>query len=987
MKKIVSLIALVLVGLASVAQTLNVRVGSVTYQFPAAQSGNMTFTGGTTLTIMDKAFTLSEVDEMYIDDSEVVDNSVAVVYDGTSAAVKIAGNVAYYIDAAVSGAFVSIEQSILLDENVGEVTYSLSGSSTDGQFMMDGEYKATVELNSLSLTNATGCPAVHIKNGKRIDLVVNGTNTLSDAAGGSHKATLHVKGHTEMKGAGTLNITGLTSHAFKGNEYVLLKNSFTGSLVVTSAAGDGIHVDQYFEQRSGTVSISGTGDDAIQVDFEVDDAGNVETDEENTGKAIISGGTLTISTSNDAAKGIKAEGDVEISGGVVSVTQTGGIVVEEDDISYPAAIKSSGNITVSGGSVTVKSTAAGGRGLNADGAITINEENASTTVDITANGTGGTAETSSSSTPTTTASYRVYVSLPTGGWSGMGGPGGGSTNNAWKNVYLYNSSGTQVAQLTSTVTKTYNNQSLTFYYYDFGSATTGTYYFKSDNYTSSSRGSSTTYAIQSATFSAPTSGSDIYYSISNSYSTSGSTRTYQLSNVTSTYGGTTDASEDNGTAYNAAGIKADGNVTISAGTVKVGNSGTMSKGIKSKATVSITGGTVTLTPTGGMQVINSDASYSAGIKTVDYVQSGGSVTITCSSGAAIRGISATNVTTDGGTLSITSSSGGQSGSSDNYTAKGIKADTKIALNAGTITIRMTGSGGKGIKCSGTYTQGLADGTGPTLTVSTTGSSFGSSSSSGGGMWGGMESSGGSSAKAIKVLGTVYVYGGQTEVSTATDGAEGLESKTEVHILGGKHYFYCYDDCINGSNTYGSGKLFFEGGVTVCWSYGNDAIDSNAGQKGAITIGDGAVFGYTTRGAPEEGFDCDNNSYIAVTGNGYGISAGANQGGGMGGSSSSSLSGAVQGYYLYTGTISYASGRYYTVADASGNNLITYSFPGLSGTLSSSLSFFTAKGMTSGKAFTVKYSTSAPTDATTSWHGLYLGSSHAGTTQVISATAQ
>ena len=92
---------------------------------------------------------------------------------------------------------------------------------------------------------------------------------------------------------------------------------------------------------------------------------------------------------------------------------------------------------------------------------------------------------------------------------------------------------------------------------------------------------------------------------------------------------------------------------------------------------------------------------------------------------------------------------------------------------------------------------------------------------------------------------------------------------------------------------------------------------------------------------------------------------------------------MQGYCLSTSSISYTSGRYYTLADASGNNLITYSFEA---NVSSSLALFTAKGMTKGSTYTVKYATSAPTDATTSWHGLYLGSTAQGTSQVTSFTA-
>ncbi|MBR3067701.1 MAG: carbohydrate-binding domain-containing protein, partial [Prevotella sp.] len=384
---------------------------------------------------------------------------------------------------------------------------------------------------------------------------------------------------------------------------------------------------------------------------------------------------------------------------------------------------------------------------------------------------------------------------------------------------------------------------------------------------------------------------------------------------------------------------------------------------------------------GAMQVINSDASYSSGIKCDDFTQNGGLLTITAT-GTASRGISADNIVTNGGTLSITGSGAGQQGSSDTYTSKGLKADETIQLNAGTITIAMSGTGGKGIKSAGTYMQGKTDGTGPTLTVSTTGSSLGSSGGGGGG-WG-QQSSGGSSAKAIKVQGTATIYGGTTEVSTKTDGAEGLESKTSVDIQGGQHYFACYDDCINSS-----GAIYFNGGVTVCYSNGNDAVDSNYGRTGAITIGNGVIFAYTTKGSPEEGLDCDNNSYIQITGTGIGISAGGSQGGGGGGwggsSSGNTISNAKQGYYFCTSSISYAAGRYYTLADASGNNLVTYNFPA---SCSSNLALFTATGMTKGSTYSVKYSTTAPTDATTAWHGLYLGSSHKGTTNVISSfTAQ
>ena len=964
-------------------QTLNVQLSEVTYQFPATQAGDMIFSDGSTLTIMGRTFNVSDITSMYIDDSAATDTLVSVVYSDATAAVTIPGCVAQYVDASVVDAHVSIAQSDeVSDENIGEITYALSGESSNGEFYLSGSYKSTVELRGLTLTNTTpefSGAAIHVQNGKRINISAKrGTvNTLTDVAGGTQKACLYVKGHAELKGQGTLNINGLTAHAIKSGDYMTVRNC---TLNILSAAKDGISCNEYFQQQSGAITINGTGDDAVQVDLDGTTSTGATTDheDEDSGNIYLNGGSLTATVTADACKGLKSAGDIVISDGTLNITQTGGIVTTDDDIAYPTSIKADGNVAITGGNITINNTAAGGKGISADGSITIDESNATTVINVTANGIGGVAEASGGG-DTPTGSYKVYVSLPTSG--GGGGPGGGSTG-AWSKLYLYTNDGALVQQITATVSKSSGYSSTTFYYYDFKAADSGTFYFKSDNYTS--RG--TTYTIQSATFTGPTDGTDIYYTITNSYTTSGSTRTYKLTNVTNTYSGSSDTSEEQGTGYNAIGIKADGDITIGAGTVTVKNSGEMSKSIKSKGTVTVNGGSLTLTPSGSMKVISSDAGYSSGIKTADFVQNDGSLTINAS-GAAGRGISANNITTNGGTLKITNSGAGQTGSSDTYTAKGLKADANVSLTAGTITISMTGSGGKGIKVNGTYTQGSSDGNGPTLTVSTTGSAVGSSSSSGGNPFGGGGFGGSLSgtAKAIKVMNTVTIYGGTTEISTATDGAEGLESKHSIDIRGGQHYFKCYDDCINCSKkeTGATGKILFNGGVTVCYSNGNDAVDSNAGTTGAITIGNGAVFAYTTKGSPEEGFDCDNNSYIQITGTGIGISAGGNQGGGWGGSSSS-ISGAAQGYYLSTSTISYSANTYYTIASSAGTNLVTYSFPA---SFSSSLSLFTATGMVKDSTYTIKSSATAPSDAITAWHGLYIGSTATGQNSVTSFTAQ
>ena len=375
MKKVGMMIIALLLTIVAGAQTLNVQVGDVTYQFPAAQTGDMTYSNGTTLTIMDKEFAISDITGMVVDKSEVTDNQVTVAYNGTTAKVTVAGNVAQYLTPVVSGAHVSIAQS---DDLAEEVTYTLSGESTDGEFYMSGSYKATVELNGLTLTNTTPVKsgaAVHIQNGKRIKVkVCNGTvNTLTDAVGGSQKGCLYVKGHAEFAQKGTLNIIGNVKHGIKTGEYMTLKNA---TINITKAAGDGINCAQFFQMTSGKIAISGVSDDGIQCDIEDSTAGSTgettDHEDEDTGNIYLEGGDITASVTADAAKAIKAEGDIRATGTNVTATTSGGGVWDADKVKTKSSscMSADGNMLISGGTLTLTSTGAGGKGINVDGNFT-----------------------------------------------------------------------------------------------------------------------------------------------------------------------------------------------------------------------------------------------------------------------------------------------------------------------------------------------------------------------------------------------------------------------------------------------------------------------------------------------------------------------------------------------------------------------------------------------------------------------------------------
>lgn len=303
------------------------------------------------------------------------DYGVNVVYNGDTATVSVGDSAAQYLTVSQQGAHVSILQS---NDLATEITYNLSGTSTDGGFYMSGSYKATIELNGLTLTNSSAVysgAAVHIQNGKRINVkVITGTeNTLVDAASGSQKGCLYVKGHAEFKQQGTLNVVGNVKHAIKAGEYITLKNA---TLNVTSAVGDGISCNQYFLMESGTVNISGTEDDGIQCDLDGDTStGETEEHEdEDSGNIYIEGGNITVNCAAIAAKGIKAAGDIFISGEpVIDVTTSGKGAWDEEDLETKAAcgISSDRNIDISGGTLTLTSTGSGGKGMKCDSILTI----------------------------------------------------------------------------------------------------------------------------------------------------------------------------------------------------------------------------------------------------------------------------------------------------------------------------------------------------------------------------------------------------------------------------------------------------------------------------------------------------------------------------------------------------------------------------------------------------------------------------------------
>lgn len=310
------------------------------------------------------------------------------------------------------------------------------------------------------------------------------------------------------------------------------------------------------------------------------------------------------------------------------------------------------------------------------------------------------------------------------------------------------------------------------------------------------------------------------------------------------------------------GLKAT-TVNINGGSTNITVSGNQSKAVKSSEDIVVNGGTLSVTASGSTVLTASgsgyDASYCTGLKSDrNIIVNNGQITINCpASNLGAKGCSADgNITINGGNLQVTTAGNGatytnESGGQDSYSATCIKADAHIYLLAGTITCSSSGTGGKGIAADSTLTignLGAADAL-LSLTVTTSGNRFLVSGSG--------QNADYANPKAIKSEGNLTVNSGIITINCTqtTDGGEGLESKASLYIKGGQITATTYDDCINAAT-----HIEVTGGTHSLTASGNDGMDSN----GTLTISGGFIISKGA-GGPEEGFDCDNNTFKVLGG--------------------------------------------------------------------------------------------------------------------------
>ncbi|MBQ9523780.1 MAG: carbohydrate-binding domain-containing protein [Bacteroidaceae bacterium] len=342
MKKIFSLLLLLAAcSVASAQEYMRIWQNGENVKVPLSE---VTFAeDGTSFTAEGQTYQTSQVDSI------TFVHIITVTWDGAQANVE-KGNV-LGIDYTVEGAHVVITSTNIHNE----LEFVLQGSSTNGSLTYNGTYKCKFYLNGLNLTSQKGA-ALEILCGKRIDLILNeGTdNVLVDAANGSQKAALYCKGHLEVEGGGSLTVTGKTRHGICTKEYLEIKKS-VGSITVNGAESDGIHAGQYFLMKGGTVTVSGQKGDGIQTEIlTLDDDVTPNPDKEFNGQIFIKGGTLNVTAAANDKKAIKSADKMTVTGGTFTILASGKgskgisvakhLLINQDDATTNMQIRATGGI-------------------------------------------------------------------------------------------------------------------------------------------------------------------------------------------------------------------------------------------------------------------------------------------------------------------------------------------------------------------------------------------------------------------------------------------------------------------------------------------------------------------------------------------------------------------------------------------------------------------------------------------------------------------
>jgi hypothetical protein len=216
--------------------------------------------------------------------------------EGTSAEITLNGD-----SVSISGGGVKADENTITITQSG--TYTVSGTLSDGQILIDGDKttQVTLILSGIDLSYSQGAP-IYVKKADAVNIVLQGDNTVTDTENyvfetgeDEPDSAIYSKADLIFSGDGSLTVNGNYDKAIRSKDGI----QFLGGSYTLSSVGDGIKGKDYVAIQSGSFQITAGGD-------------GIQSNSTDEGSILITGGTFQIDAQND---GIQSEGTLEISGG------------------------------------------------------------------------------------------------------------------------------------------------------------------------------------------------------------------------------------------------------------------------------------------------------------------------------------------------------------------------------------------------------------------------------------------------------------------------------------------------------------------------------------------------------------------------------------------------------------------------------------------------------------------------------------------------
>lgn len=229
-------------------------------------------------------------------------------------------------------------------------SYVIKGSCENGQIVIDSDEAENVHLylNGLDL-NCNGSAAIYEKkcdkliitlaSGSVNNIGVNGEIVFEDVEKEEPDSAVFAKDKLVINGDGELYVFTESAEGIHSKDDVIL---ISGDICVKSGS-HGIKGKDSVVVNAANISINAKGD------------GIKSTNKKDEGKGyiVVLGGNINISSEND---GIQAEGEIQLTGGVLSIFAGGGRTVSASSESSSKGVKATRDIYINGAAMQINSS-------------------------------------------------------------------------------------------------------------------------------------------------------------------------------------------------------------------------------------------------------------------------------------------------------------------------------------------------------------------------------------------------------------------------------------------------------------------------------------------------------------------------------------------------------------------------------------------------------------------------------------------------------